>query len=175
MTIPTPFVGDYPTYFATYINMIGELDVLARMTENARTLPQFFLDLPHEKQNFSYAEGKWTPKELLQHIIDAERVFQYRALRIGRNDATPLPGFEENDYAKNCNASTRTMQSLAEEFKLVRYSTLALINSFDEHVWHQTGTASGHRVSTSAIIHAILGHELHHVKIIKERYLSSSI
>ncbi len=171
MNIPTPFVGDYPTYFATYIDAVGTNDVLATLTQQARALPQFFIEIPHEKQNFRYAEGKWTPKELFQHIIDAERVFQYRALRIGRNDATPLPGFEENDYVKNCSANTRTMESLAEEFKLVRYSTLALLNSFDEPVWHQTGTASGFRVSTTAIVHAILGHELHHVKIIKERYL----
>jgi hypothetical protein len=128
--------------------------------------------LPEEKLNYRYAEGKWTIKEILAHLIDDERIYTYRALRFARNDMTELPGFDQNAYAPQSGANERTMDDLLEEFAAVRRSTIALFNSFDDRVWTRTGVGSGNVMSVRAAAYHIAGHELRHVNTIKERYLS---
>lgn len=127
--------------------------------------------MPIEKQNYRYAEGKWTPKDILLHLVDAERIFAYRALRIARNDKTALPGFEENDYVIEAKAEERSMSSLLEEYSEVRKATISLFLNFGEEVLKRLGEASNCSVSVRAIGYIILGHEKHHVDVIFERYL----
>lgn len=134
-------------------------------------MASFFRSIPPEKENYRYAEGKWTPKDILLHLIDAERIFAYRALRIARNDKTALPGFEENDYVIEANAEERSMESLLEEYFDVRKATISLFLSFSADALKRLGEASGFSVSVRAIGYIILGHEKHHANVIIERYL----
>ena len=127
--------------------------------------------IPEGKFGFAYAEGKWTLAELLMHIIDAERVFQYRALRFARNDKTPLAGFDQDDYIPECNAGGRSKKDLLEEYAAVRESTIKLFQSFDDEMLKRVGNASGSDMSARAMGFIICGHQAHHLKIIKERYL----
>ena len=124
-----------------------------------------------DKFDYSYAEGKWTIKEIIQHIIDTERIFAYRALRISRNDKTPLPGFDENDYVDNTNAKRRGIQDLLSEFSAVRHSNLLMYKSFSDEQLRRIGIASNNEVSVRALGFLILGHLKHHQKVFQERYL----
>jgi uncharacterized damage-inducible protein DinB len=117
-----------------------------------------------------YAQDKWTVKQMLQHIIDTERIFTYRILRISRGDKTPLPGFEENDYANNAKVDSRTIDDLIREFALVRESSKALISSIDDITLLNEGIASGNPITAAAISFAMLGHLVHHISILEERY-----
>jgi uncharacterized damage-inducible protein DinB len=127
--------------------------------------------LPEEKLYYRYAEGKWTIKEILAHLIDDERIYTYRALRYARNDQTELPGFEQDAYAVESGANKRSIDDLLEEFAAVRRSTIALFNSFEDRVMTRVGVASGNVMSVRAAAYHIAGHELRHLNIIKERYL----
>jgi uncharacterized damage-inducible protein DinB len=124
-----------------------------------------------DKFDYRYAEGKWTIKEIIQHIIDTERIFSYRALRISRNDKTPLPGFEENDYVDNTDANKRGLQELLTELSAVRHATLLLFKSFSEEQLARIGIASENEISVRAIGFIIIGHQKHHQKVFEERYL----
>ena len=120
---------------------------------------------------FRYAENKWTIKEILVHIMDDERIFMYRALRIARNDKTPLPGFEQDDYVPYSRANERSLANIFREYKTVRNATLSLFNSLSKEDLMRVGTANNHHVNVRALAYHIAGHELHHLNIIKERYL----
>jgi uncharacterized damage-inducible protein DinB len=169
--IPKPHAGDYPPYMNTYIAYVEKEDTLTALRENKAKMIRLFHKLTTEQQAYRYAEGKWNAKEMLLHIIDAERVFQYRALRFARQDATDLPGFEQDTYVQNANVTHRNMDSLLNEYEAVRNSTLMLVAGFDDTVWHHTGTANGTKISVAALLTAIAGHELHHYSIYKKRYL----
>jgi len=147
-------VNEYSTFNATYIKALDNVE-----------------NIPLDKFDYRYAEGKWTIKDIIQHIIDTERIFGYRALRISRNDQTPLPGFEENDYVKNTNANSRSVQELLSEFSAVRHSTLYLFKSFSKEQLTRMGTASNHPISVRAIGFLNIGHLIHHQKVFEERYL----
>jgi uncharacterized damage-inducible protein DinB len=124
-----------------------------------------------DKFDYRYAEGKWTIKDVIQHIIDAERIFGYRALRISRNDQTPLPGFEENDYVENTDANSRSIQGLLTELSALRHSNLLMFKSFTEKQLTRMGIASNHSISVRALGFLIIGHQKHHQKVFQERYL----
>ncbi|HEY5824506.1 MAG TPA: DinB family protein, partial [Cyclobacteriaceae bacterium] len=129
--------------------------------------------IKEEKKDFHYADGKWTVRELLCHMIDAERIFAYRALRFARNDKTPLPGWEENDYAPRANAGGRSLKQIADEMRHVRISTLDLFEGFtEEMMWHK-GTSNNNEMSVLVMGFVIAGHETHHRKILIERYLDT--
>ena len=134
-------------------------------------LTKFFESIPKEKQNYAYAEGKWTIKEVLQHLIDGERIFCYRALRFARKDATPLPGFDENLFAETAKADKRNWDDLIEEFKAVRRSSELLFGSFDEEQLDASGISNNHSNYVLGFGYITVGHTLHHMKVIKERYL----
>ena len=136
-----------------------------------REFPKFLLELPEAKWDYAYGPGKWTLKEVLQHIIDTERVFAYRLLRISRGDKTPLPGFDENEYVNMSNARDRDPDALIDEYINVRRSTISLIDSLPNDVLLKMGTASDHPISVRALVYIIAGHEQHHLSIIRERYL----
>ncbi|MBP9104980.1 MAG: DinB family protein [Chitinophagaceae bacterium] len=166
-----PDLSTAPEWFHGYINAVKENDLTEALRNQTALFNTFFESLPVEKREFSYAEGKWSIKEIIQHIIDGERVFTYRALRFARKDETPLPGFDENTYADNAKTDKRKWDDLIEEFNALRRSTEILFNSFDEDQLNATGIASGNPVSVLAIGFIVAGHVNHHISIIKARYL----
>jgi uncharacterized damage-inducible protein DinB len=169
--MPRPQPNDYAAYYETYIAKVQGGNVKEVISSYSEPLLQFYSSLPEEKADHRYAEGKWSVKELLQHIIDAERIFSYRALRIARKDQTALPGFDENTYTPASKASGRTLQSLKDEFAAVRKATDILLNTFDEEQLSQRGTASDQPVTANAIAFIMFGHMIHHRQVLEERYL----
>jgi hypothetical protein len=158
-------------FYANYINNAPDTNIVKSIQKNTKAFRRFLKDIPVKKRNYAYAEGKWTIHELLQHIIDAERVFAYRAVTVARRDATPLPSFDENTWAGNANELMRRWEDMAEEFKAVRKSTELLFNSLREEDLLFTGTASNHPINALALGYVIAGHVQHHMNIITERYL----
>ena len=171
MKISRPEPGDYAPYTKPYIDTVGERDVLAVLRSNLDEMAEFYMNVPDNKWLYRYDEGKWSIPELLLHIMDAEQIFTYRILRIARGDQTPMAGFDENMYVDNCDISHRSRLSLVDEYRTTRLATLSLIEGLDEAAWQRAGTASGHRVTVSALCYLIAGHELHHKNVIRERYL----
>jgi len=157
--------------FLHYIGRAADKNVVKSIKENTKAFKQLLEEIPSKKRNYAYSEGKWTIKELLQHIIDAERVFAYRALRMARLDATPLPGFDENAWAVSANKIHRKWDDLVKEFKTVRASTEALFESLGEAELLFAGTASNLPINALALGYVIAGHVQHHIDIINERYL----
>ena len=169
--MPRPQPNDYAAYYETYVGKVRGDNVKDIISTYSQPMMDFYTSLPEEKADHRYAEGKWSIKELLLHMIDAERIFGYRALRIARKDQTPLPGFDENSYTPASKASGRTLQSLKDEFAAVRKATDILLSTFDEEQLSQRGTASNHPVTANAIAFIIFGHLIHHKQILEERYL----
>lgn len=166
-----PDLSRVPEWYHRYINQVQENDLATALQNQTKDFELFLTSLPAGKRDYRYVEGKWTIKEVLQHLIDAERIFAYRALCFARKDATPLPGFDENSYADNSKAAARDWEQLVEEFKVVRQSTNILFNSFDNDQLESPGNASGKPVYVLGIGFIIVGHINHHVTVIKERYL----
>lgn len=163
---------EFAPYYKPYIDKtLNYASVLDGLKENKNEVVLFFENLPKDKLEFSYAAGKWTPKDILLHLIDAERIFTYRALRISRNDKTELPGFEEDDYVIEANANNRELKDLLLEFETVRSATVSLYSTFSDIQMKRMGKASNCDVSVRALAYMTLGHYLHHMQIIKERYL----
>ncbi|WP_418262972.1 DinB family protein [Flavobacterium faecale] len=163
--------SEYSKYFSTYINALENEDLIEDLEISLHQFIKFVQNIPMDKFDFRYAEGKWTIKDIIQHLIDSERVFSYRAMRISRNDKTALPGFDENDYVANTNANTRGIQDLLTELSAVRFSTLYFFKSLSDEQLIREGIASGSAVSVRALGFLIMGHQKHHQKIFKERYL----
>ena len=164
-------VNEYSQFNATYINALDNVELLEELEISLHDFIRFVREIPMDKFDYRYAEGKWTIKDIIQHIIDAERIFAYRALRISRNDPTPLPGFEENDYVENTDANSRSIQELLTELSAVRHSNLLLFKSFSNEQLTRMGTASNHPISVRALGFLIIGHQKHHQKVFQERYL----
>ena len=160
-----------PDYMKAYIAQVKEEDLMKALNKNTKAFKKLLKEIPQRKIDHAYAQGKWTIREVFQHIIDAERVFGYRALRFARKDHTPLPGFEENDWAANSGAAQRGWNDLIEEFKALRKSTELLFASFTDEQLRQSGTASGRDVNVLALGFVAAGHSAHHIRLIKERYL----
>ena len=168
-----PIEGTFPPFYATYINKVKEDTVADAFTNQQELIHRFFDAIPKDKEDFAYAPGKWTLKEMLQHIIDTERIFAYRALCIARKEKQSLPGFDENDYASSSQASTRTWEGLVTELKLVRKTTEILFDSFSPETLQQSGIANGNPITLNAIGFITVGHLYHHIDVIKERYLGA--
>ncbi len=166
-----PTEGTYNPYFKKYIDQVPEENIAIAFKNQLPVLTTFLHSITEEKSNFAYAPGKWTIKELLQHMIDTERIFAFRSLCFARKDPNPLPGFEEDDYAANSNANNRTWKDLAEEFLLVRKTTEMLFNSFTAEALLQSGTASNNPATALSMGFTAIGHVYHHKKIVEERYL----
>jgi uncharacterized damage-inducible protein DinB len=171
MPISKPPVTEYPPYYHTYIGKVTHNNLVEALKESSRDFISFLQSIPAEKHNYKYAEGKWTIKEIVGHIIDGERVFMYRALRFSRNDATPLPGFDENEWTPQSNAANRSMESLMEEYETVRKSSIAFFNGITDEMSKRKGKANGHDITVRALGYILPGHEMHHMQVIKERYL----
>lgn len=168
--MPRPDLKRVPEFYHNYINQVAENDLMEAFRKESPDIIQFFENIPPSKYDYRYAEGKWTIKEVLQHIIDAERVFAYRALRFARKDQTPLPSFDEDLFAKNAKATTRNWDDLLEEFKAVRRSSEYLFGSFDSEQMESSGMASNHSNYVLGMGFIVIGHSVHHKNIVKERY-----
>lgn len=158
-------------FFFRYIQQVPEDDFLKVLRENATHIPAFLSKLTAAQWDHRYAPGKWSIKEMMVHVIDSERIFTYRALCIARGDQTPLPGFEQNDYVPLSKATERSPESIIREYQAVRNATIELFTHFDDEMLSQIGRASGMPVSALALGFIVAGHELHHLNILKERYL----
>ncbi len=145
--------------------------VLTHLAENLVIVRRLITSLPEETLLRRYAPAKWTIKEIVVHIIDDERIYAYRALRFARNDTTELPGFDQDSFARNANANDRPLESIFREYEAVRHSTISLFDGFDDNALLRAGTADGRIMSVRAAAYHIAGHELHHLNIIKTRYL----
>jgi hypothetical protein len=162
-----------PHFYKNYVKQVDEPDVLQALRISGHRMQELVHSIPADKADFAYAEGKWTVRELLCHIIDAERIFAYRALRFARNDKTPLAGFEENDYAPQANAGGRSLQKIASEMVHLRASTIDMFEGFTPEMLVRKGTSSNNELSVVALGFIIAGHEKHHLKILQERYLTA--
>ena len=167
-----PAPTEHYSYYQTYVSEVPEGDLLAILRAQRDSTAAVLAGIPEAKAGYRYAPGKWSIKEVIGHIADAERVFAYRALRIARADVTPLPGFDENAWIPPAEFDRRTMVDLATDFRSVRESTLALFRGFPTAAWTRLGTASGHPVSVRALAYILTGHERHHVRVLHERYLT---
>jgi uncharacterized damage-inducible protein DinB len=164
--------SEYASFYETYIAQVtNEYTLIEELEIALHRFIKFVQNLPMDKFDYRYDEGKWTIKDIIQHIIDAERIFAYRALRFARNDKTDLPGFEENDYVDQANANKRSIMDLLTELSAVRHTTIMLFKTFSEQQLLNSGTANKNSMSVRALGFVIIGHQNHHQKVFEERYL----
>ena len=167
-----PNADEYFEYYGTYISLVPDGDVRDILRSQLSETIAVLSGVSDAKAAEAYGPGKWTLKEAVLHMSDAERVFGYRMLRIARGDMTPLPGFDQNSWVPHSCANDRALTNLVMEFAAIRASTLALVDSVSPEGWTRTGTASGHKISARALAYIAAGHERHHMKIFRERYLA---
>ncbi|WP_125720825.1 DinB family protein [Flavobacterium ustbae] len=163
--------NEYSGHFGNYVKAAGDGILIEELEISLHEFIRFVQNIPMDKFDYRYAEGKWTIKDIIQHIIDTERIFAYRALRFSRNDKTPLPSFEENDYAENTDSNSRSIQELLTELSAVRHSTLLFYKSLSQEQLKRIGTASNNPISVRALGFVMIGHQRHHQKVFEERYL----
>jgi hypothetical protein len=176
MTTPTPGrpdASEYPPFYHGYVSNVPDGDIVALLRDGGRELVSTLSAVPEERGGFRYGEGKWSIREVVGHMIDAERIFSYRLLRIARGDVTPLPGFDENEFARTAGSDSRTMASLVKELAAVRESSVLLFESLPADSWPRKGVASGKEVTARALAYIVVGHARHHLRILRERYLGA--
>ena len=163
--------SEYNSYYGTYIELVGDVTLIDGLKKGLSETISFLTTIPVNKLEYRYAEGKWTIKEIVRHIIDTERIFAYRALRFARNDETSLPGFDQDEYIIPAKANSQNLDSLLEEYKANRLATLAMFVNFTDAMLKGIGEASNSPMSARATGFITIGHEKHHCNIIRERYL----
>ena len=168
-----PAADEHAPYYGKYIDRVPDGDIETVLEEQIGDTLALLRSLSEEDGGRAYAEGKWTVKEVVGHVSDAERIFSYRLLRAARGDATPLPGFDENAFTPAGRFNERTLASLVDELAAVRAATLALVRGLSADAWDRRGVASGHGFSVRAAAYIIAGHERHHAGLIRERYLAA--
>jgi uncharacterized damage-inducible protein DinB len=166
-----PQPNEYPSFYQSYVDNVKTNNIIKELTDQVLNIQAIISQIPEEKEDYRYAEGKWTIKEIIGHIIDTERVLGYRAMRFARKDKTPLPGYDENFFVANANFQKQTLYSLGHEFAIVREANLALFKVWDEEALGQMGVANNLDVSVRAILFMIAGHATHHINVIKTKYL----
>lgn len=165
-----PQPEEFGIFYKGYIDSVDD-DVISELESQIASFYGFLIGIPEEKENYAYAPGKWTIRELVGHVIDTERIMTYRLTRFARKDKTELPGFEENHYVASAHFSDRRLASFAEEFKLLRSANMFLFRSLNEEELNRKGIANGNAVSVRALLFVIAGHLKHHSRILSERYL----
>jgi len=166
-----PAKDEFLPYYGRYIDLVESGDVLSTLTRQMAETQALLRSLPSSVSTYRYAPGKWSVNEMIGHLIDSERIFCARALRFARNDTTPLPGFEQDDYVRNSRFDSYPLADLASELATLRVSTVFLFKHLNEDAWMRRGTANGAEVSVRALAYIIAGHELHHRGILTTRYL----
>ena len=169
--IGRPAATEHAPYYEKYVSLVPEGDIISTLGRQAEATLNLLGSIPESRANHRYAPDKWSIKELVGHVIDGERVFSYRALRFARNDPTPLAGFEQDDYVANAAFEEISLADIAAEFDCVRRASIYMFKALTADAWLRSGDANGDGVSVRAIAHIIAGHELHHVAILRARYL----
>jgi uncharacterized damage-inducible protein DinB len=173
-SISKPEATEYQPYYDRYISLVPEVNILSQLNEQAKATLALLRGVPESQEGFRYAPGKWSIRELVGHMIDTERIFACRALRFSRNDKTPVPGYEQDDYVNNASFDDYPLSELAEEFESVRRATAFLFKHLTEDAWKRTGLANDNEVSVRALAYIIAGHELHHMDILRRKYLAAA-
>ncbi|AXG71197.1 DinB superfamily protein [Kordia sp. SMS9] len=169
--IPFPNANEYNPYFESFVQQYKGEDIVAALSKGAEEVTELMASLKEEQLQSAYAEGKWTIKEVLQHIMDTERIFCNRALRFARNDKTDLPGFDQDEYVPYSGANERNSMEMLREYNAIRQATITLFKSFTDEMLARVGVASGNEITVRALAYITAGHEKHHINVINERYL----
>ena len=172
--IKKPEPGTYPENYKQYIDLIPETDIITFLEEQQSETLIFFRELTEDQLSYRYADGKWSVKQILKHVIDTEQIFDYRALCFSRNETISLPGFDQDNYIAQSNADQLTQSALLNEFEILRSFTIRMFKNFDEDMWNRKGRANDLNFSIRAIPFIIAGHLGHHVKITSDKYVSNS-
>lgn len=167
-----PGADEYASYYQKYVGLLPDADVVATLGRQLDSTRALLGSIDETRAGSRYGPDKWSIKELVGHLIDTERVFAYRAMRFARSDQSPLSGFEQDDYVRNGDFDSRTLADLAEEFEHLRRSNIHFFQALSEAGWNRRGTANDSEVSVRALAHIMAGHELHHVNVLKTRYLN---
>ncbi|MFS0562258.1 DinB family protein [Terribacillus sp. 179-K 1B1 HS] len=170
-----PSKTEYPAYYQDYMNLVPEGNIVALLKEQERQTTNLLQGLTDEQASFAYDAGKWTIKEMIGHLTDTERILSYRLLTVARGDMTPLPGFDEDSYVEQAKFTQMTVASLLAQYRAVRASTIALVESLSDQDWIRQGMANGHVTSVRALAYMMLGHERHHHHILHDRYFASAM
>lgn len=168
--MPRPIPTAYPPFYDTYVKLVPEENILSALSLSMQQLKQDLASIGLEKADFAYAPGKWTIKQLLQHAIDTERIFAYRALCISRGEQQSLPGFDENAYASIADGNNRHLKDIKEEMLTVRLSTIQLYNSFTNEMMNRIGLSSGKSIDVHSLGYIIIGHWRHHASVMHNKY-----
>jgi DinB superfamily len=171
MSTVRPDLTEYAPYYGKYINLVPEGDILTALGRQMDGTLALLRGIPESQADSRYAPGKWSIKEVIGHLIDAERIFGYRALRFARNDQTAIEGFEQDDYVKHGGFGEQSLSDLASEYEHVRRANIFLLRGLSSDAWDRRGRASDNEVSVRALAYIIAGHELHHMEIIRSKYL----
>ncbi|QEK52621.1 DinB family protein [Pedobacter aquae] len=166
-----PFSNEYAPYYEGYIKLVSGQNILRKLKNQLNEVDDFLAEIPAEKHDYAYADGKWTIKEVVAHLIDTERVMAYRAMRFSRNDFTPLPGFDQDFYMQNIDVSKRSFNDLVDELLIMRQANLYFFKSLTEEDYKKKGVASEREVSVGALLFIMAGHIEHHFRVLKEKYL----
>ena len=166
-----PDSTEFAPYYGKYTSLVKGDNIIATLETQAERSQAAFGSLTETQSNFRYAPDKWSIRQMLGHVVDAERIFSYRALRIARGDQTPIEGFEQDDYVRNGPFEHCTLAELLDEFAVVRRATLLMFRSLPADAWTRRGIASNNEVSVRALAYIIAGHELHHIEVLNQRYL----
>jgi uncharacterized damage-inducible protein DinB len=167
-----PEPGEYNSYYERYISLVPEGDILNTLDAQRRQMMLLLSGRDEADGDFRYAPGKWSAGEVLGHVCDTERIFAYRALRIARGDQTPIEGFEQDDYVKNGPFAREPLSEIIEDYIAVRRASLSLLRNLDETAWMRRGIANHKEVTVRALAYLIAGHELHHRRILEEKYFA---
>jgi hypothetical protein len=166
-----PETSEYDPYYERYISLVADSDIIGVLGAQPTRLQDIFTAMPEENGEFRYAEGKWSIKELLGHVIDGERMFAYRTFRISRGDETPIEGFEQDGYIENAHSNDRSFADLLDEFSLLRRANMIFFKNLTDDAWLRVGTANKVQISVRALVYIMAGHIEHHLEILKDRYL----
>ena len=169
MSRPQP--AEYDPYYEKYVGLVPEDEIIPALESQVEELRKLFADVPEDRGTFTYDDGKWTTKQVLSHLIDGERIFAYRALRIARGDKTPIEGFEQDGYVENSHANRRSFHELLHEFRLVREANVLFFKNLEIGDWVRTGTANDVEISVRSLAWIMVGHIRHHIAILRSRYL----
>ncbi len=172
MVAARPAADEYVPYYGRYISLVSGGDVVSILSVQLPETLAMLSALDEKEAEYRYEPGKWSVKEVVGHMVDTERIMSYRALRIARNDKTPIEGFEQDDYVRDGGFESRKLSALLEEFRQVRGATLCLFRGLEPEAWSRRGTANNDEISVRALAYIIAGHELHHRKILREKYLA---
>ncbi len=169
-----PTRAEYDEYYHRYIGRVPHGDIIDILKRQLRNSVDLFESIPEEKESFRYAAGKWSTKEVIGHVIDAEWIFAYRALRFARGDTTPLVGIDQNVFADGARFDSRPMESIIDEYMHLRSADITLFESFDREILDRIGNASGFDFTVRALLFLVAGHERHHISVLRERYLTAA-